>query len=84
MLLMIQSVTSIVCSFGSFMVTLCISQCPDLFEPIHLIKPFSFNIAIIHSPCRKETERNSATSFAVIQLLIRISSNVRYSFIPTF
>lgn len=26
---------------------------------------------------------NSATSFAVVQLLFRISSNARYSFIPT-
>ena len=60
------------------------SQCPDLLEPTRLINPFSFNAAIIRSPCRKETESDSAISFAVIRLFIRISSNTRCSFIPTF
>ena len=68
----------------SFWTVTNISQYPDLLEPICLIKSFSFNIDIIRSPCRKESERESATSFTVIRLLIRISSNVRYSFIPTF
>ena len=27
-----------------------ISQCPDLLEPTRIIKPFSFNVAILENP----------------------------------